>query len=325
MGGGASKTESHTKLLCKEAIKGATGVVDKEYRMMQAFEAWDTDRNGTLSRAELQQVFENLGTKVSRGDIDKLLKDADVNKDDAISYQEFVSWLCVAPNLKRYFEVSEEIQRRNTKEAIALSSKLNAQLERDAQRAAGSDPFAAMAAAGAKMAKEMEALQKRSQARIDKELTPIIKKAFAYHDKDGSGVLEYDESIVFFSNYVSLLGPYLESQAELAATQQMDITGIQGPMTSPSNVVQVFRQRFSERKQSYGRNADGHHQAAFRLLDVKNDGKLHESEVVEALLHGHAKNLQLMEALGLLVPPEELMQAAMGDAMEAIAGDCPMQ
>ena len=81
--------------------------------------------------------------------------------------------------------------------------------------------------------KESEAM---SEDRIDKELTPVIKKTFAYHDKDGNGLLSYDESIILFSNYAERLGcatettsrnpkprPFMKVIAELTTSQMLKL------------------------------------------------------------------------------------------------------
>eukprot|EP00440_Ansanella_granifera_P005215 gb/GFBE01005655.1/.p1 GENE.gb/GFBE01005655.1/~~gb/GFBE01005655.1/.p1 ORF type:complete len:317 (+),score=123.17 gb/GFBE01005655.1/:1-951(+) len=316
MGGGASKRDLQTKTLCKAAIRGATGVADKEDKLKETFKAWDKDGNGVISKEELIEVFGKLGVKVSPSDAAKLLKEADTDQDSHVNFGEFISWLCVAPNLKAYFQASQDIMKRNLKDLCALTSKLEKEMGK------ASDPFAAMS----KMAQQMEGLQKKSQARIDKELTPIIKKAFKYHDKDGSGVLEYDESIIFFSNFAELLGPFMQSTTELASAQNLTMAKV----TSPPKTMEAFKKAFADRKAAYEKNIDACHQAAFKVLDVNGDGKLQETEVVEALLHGHPKNEEFMRALGLLVPPEELVGAAMEDVMGAVfsdeaMGDCQQQ
>jgi Ca2+-binding EF-hand superfamily protein len=310
MGGGASKTETGKKKLCKNVIAGSTTMQDKTDKMKSAFKVWDSDNSNTISKEELVKVLEQLGTKLSAKDQDLLFKEADANHDASVSYEEFVDWLTTAPNLKRYFEVSEQIMKRNMEDAKKLTDQMNKELMKgnmDIMRTVGP---------------KMEALQKKSQARIDKELTPIIKKAFAYHDKDGSGALDKDESLIFFSNYADMLPPFLESTCELATTQQMDMMQMQ----SPGKLMEAFRAEMAKLKTSHLVNVDKHHQAAFAALDTNNDGKLQEKEVVEALLHGHRKNEEFMHALGLVVPPEALMGAAAAEAMGAVGqADCAQQ
>jgi len=162
--------------LCKTAIAGATTMQDKTDKMKLAFKEWDADGSNSISKEELVKVLEQLGTKLSAKDQDLLFKEADANQDASVSYEEFVDWLTTAPNLKRYFEVSSQIMKRNMEDAKKLTDLLNKEFSKgnlDVMKTMGP---------------KMEALQKKSQARIDKELTPIIKKAFAYHDKDGERI-----------------------------------------------------------------------------------------------------------------------------------------
>eukprot|EP00930_Biecheleria_cincta_P049172 TRINITY_DN34413_c0_g1_i1.p1 TRINITY_DN34413_c0_g1~~TRINITY_DN34413_c0_g1_i1.p1 ORF type:complete len:339 (+),score=99.07 TRINITY_DN34413_c0_g1_i1:86-1018(+) len=310
MGGGASKTETGKKQLCKKVISGVETMQDKTDKMKLAFKEWDTDGSNSISKEELVKVLEQLGTKLSAKDKDLLFKEADANHDASLSYEEFVDWLTTAPNLKRYFEVSAQIMKKNMEEAKKVTDQMHKELLKGNSEV--------MKTLGPKM----EALQKKSQARIDKELTPIIKKAFAYHDKDGSGALDKDESLIFFSNYADMLVPFLESTCELATTQQMDMMKLQ----SPGELMQAFKAEMTKLKSSYLVNVDKHHQAAFKTLDTNNDGKLQEKEVVEALLHGHRKNAEFMHALGLVVPPEALIGAAAAQAVGNMAeGDCAQQ
>lgn len=283
---------------------------DKTDRMKATFKQWDADGSNTISKDELVKVLEQLGTKLSAKDQELLFKEADANNDNSVSYEEFVDWLTTAPNLKRYFEVSEQITKRNMEDARKLTDQMNKEMMKG--------NLEIMRTLGPKM----EALQKKSQARIDKELTPIIKKAFAYHDKDSNGYLDKDESLIFFSNYADMLSPFLESTCELANSQQMNMMRMQ----SPGRLMEAFRAEMAKLKASYLVNVDKHHHAAFAALDTSGDGKLQEKEVVEALLHGHRKNEEFMHALGLVVPQEALMGPAAAEAMGALAeGDCAQQ
>ncbi|OLQ01614.1 Calmodulin-related protein [Symbiodinium microadriaticum] len=264
---------------------------------------WDKDQSGYITKEELQEVFTRLGCKVSAGDVGKVLKEADADKDSKISYEEFVAWLCRAPHLEHYFKVSEDILRRNMKDVGAMTVKMQKEIEKS------KNPMAAMMKMGVQL-----------EARIDKELTPVIKKTFAYHDKDSSGCLSYDESIIFFANYVELVGPFLEATAELSSTQTMQMADVK---CNPSKIHEEFKKQFAICKEKHLEKIDEHHKAAFACLDVNKDGKLQESEVLEALLHGHPKNTEFMASLGLLVKPEELMPVAMEVAMDL--EECPMQ
>jgi len=68
----------------------------KVAKIREAFQAWDTDGNGWISKWELQAVLLQLcppGEKLTVGDLDRLMMEADRNGDGRISYDEFVEWL----------------------------------------------------------------------------------------------------------------------------------------------------------------------------------------------------------------------------------------
>lgn len=52
------------------------------------------------------------------------------------------------------------------------------------------------------------------------------------------------------------------------------------------------------------KDIDQHHKAAFELLSFPS-GRIQEADLIEALLPGHKKNQQFMEALGLAVVLDE--------------------
>lgn len=312
MGGGGSKVlDAQRKTLCKQAISGSETWKDKETKMLETFKAWDTDNSGSITKEELQEVFTRLGCKVSSSELQKVLKDADADKDSKISYEEFVAWLCRAPHLEHYFKLSEDILKRNLKDAMAMQQKMQKEMEKS------DNPMATMMKIGAKL----EAVQKKGQDRIDKELKPVIQKTFQYHDKDGNGVLSYDESIIFFSNYAERLGPFAKSMAELATTQMMNASEIKVDISS---IQKEFDKQFDKCVEGYTSDIDKRHKAAWDALDVNKDGKLQESEIVEALLHGHPKNQQFMAALGLLVD-DKSMNSGPSDKMEMPMEDCQVQ
>lgn len=319
MGGGGSKVlDAHRKNLCKQAISGSETWKDKETKMLETFKAWDTDNSGSITKDELQEVFTRLGCKVSSSELQKVLKDADADKDSKISYEEFVAWLCRAPHLEHYFKLSEDILKRNMKDAMAMQQKMQKEIEKS------DNPMAAMMKIGVKL----EAVQKKGQERIDKELKPVIQKTFQYHDKDGNGirgpgdggVLSYDESIIFFSNYAERLGPFAKSMAELATIQAMNACEIKVDMSS---IQKEFDKEFDKCLSGYTSDIDKRHKAAWDALDVNKDGKLQEAEIIEALLHGHPKNQQFMKALGLLV--EDKSMTAAGPSVEMPMEDCQVQ
>jgi len=61
--------------------------------IMNDFEKWDVNRDGTITREELSACFSKLGSKFCAQELDKIMEVADINKDGKINYREFVGWL----------------------------------------------------------------------------------------------------------------------------------------------------------------------------------------------------------------------------------------
>eukprot|EP00931_Biecheleriopsis_adriatica_P100784 TRINITY_DN76026_c0_g1_i1.p1 TRINITY_DN76026_c0_g1~~TRINITY_DN76026_c0_g1_i1.p1 ORF type:complete len:347 (-),score=79.92 TRINITY_DN76026_c0_g1_i1:174-1214(-) len=319
MGGGASaaKRLQCQKALCKDAVRGGTSDSGIDMRMVETFRAWDVNGDGTIALEELREIINKLGIKLSDGEIAKLLKEADLNGDGRVDFQEFWIWLKCPTSCKEYFEVSGHILEQNKAEGAEFYSKYNA-IRWDIVFQEGRAGLYME-----KMSKDIDNWYERTQARISKKLTPIIKNLFAFHDKDGNGVLELDESIMFFSNYAMMLPQYLLPVAEFTIRYQrkfetsrvdflqVDERGLDrvaraciSAVRDENSEIEFLKLRLAEMQQDYLSNIDARHVAAFKVLDVNQDGKLQMDEVVEALLHGTHKNEEFMEALGLYIPPD---------------------
>lgn len=291
MGGGSSRDVA-AKYACKKALKGAANVADSEDRVLQIFKDADSDGSGTISPKELLAYFTSEGVKIRQQDVDAIFKDEGVDRSKGLSLDEFVAWIFSAPNLKRYFEKQAEIVARAQKEATKLREKVEKKMEKVPGAGDCTEMFA----------EEAVKLQEQTKRKMEKELTPLIKKSFKWHDKDDSGVLDKDESIVFFSNYVSLLVPHMISIGQAVCLLQVDFSEgahIKGSWTA-------LEVALTKKQAEYKADIDNRHQQAFALLDVKGDGKLHESEVLDALLPGKPQNENFMRALGILLEPDEL-------------------
>lgn len=67
--------------------------VEATEKIKEAFEAWDVDQSGTISRQELRDVMSQLCGALTENDLDILMKEVDTNGDGIIQYNEFVEWL----------------------------------------------------------------------------------------------------------------------------------------------------------------------------------------------------------------------------------------
>jgi len=63
---------------------------DSEEEIKEAFKVFDKDGNGFISAAELRHVMTNLGEKLSDNEVDEMIREADVDGDGQINYDEFV-------------------------------------------------------------------------------------------------------------------------------------------------------------------------------------------------------------------------------------------
>lgn len=75
---GAGETES--QIAAKEKIK-------------EVFKRFDRDRNGVLSRQEVQRLMKSIGGAITPEEIDKVFEQVDSNGDDVVDIDEFIEWV----------------------------------------------------------------------------------------------------------------------------------------------------------------------------------------------------------------------------------------
>jgi calmodulin len=66
---------------------------DKPDDIKDAFKVFDKERNGFISSAELKNIMTQLGEKFSEEEVDEMLREADVDGDGQINYDEFVDMM----------------------------------------------------------------------------------------------------------------------------------------------------------------------------------------------------------------------------------------
>jgi len=65
-----------------------------DQEMKNLFSMIDVNKDGFLSEKEIRTMMKNLGEKVCKKDIRKMVKEADKNRDGKISFDEFKEMVC---------------------------------------------------------------------------------------------------------------------------------------------------------------------------------------------------------------------------------------
>ena len=103
---GQNPTEAELKGMIKEVDGDENGTIDfaeflsmmacqmkdrdDEKDMMEAFRKLDKNGNGFITGKELRYVMTNTGEKLTDEEVDEMIKDADIDSDGKINYEEFV-------------------------------------------------------------------------------------------------------------------------------------------------------------------------------------------------------------------------------------------
>lgn len=61
--------------------------------ILEAFKVFDKDGNGFISAAELRHIMTNLGEKLTDEEVDEMIREADIDGDGQINYEEFVKMM----------------------------------------------------------------------------------------------------------------------------------------------------------------------------------------------------------------------------------------
>lgn len=66
---------------------------DTEEELLEAFKVFDRDGNGFITSHELRHVMTNLGQSLSPEEIEEMVREADIDGDGQINYDEFVKMM----------------------------------------------------------------------------------------------------------------------------------------------------------------------------------------------------------------------------------------
>ncbi|XP_055682758.1 calmodulin-A-like isoform X4 [Lutzomyia longipalpis] len=84
-GNGTIEFNEFLQMMSKK-MKGADG----EDELREAFRVFDKNNDGLISSSELRHVMTNLGEKLSEEEVDDMIKEADLDGDGMVNYNEFV-------------------------------------------------------------------------------------------------------------------------------------------------------------------------------------------------------------------------------------------
>ncbi|BET03410.1 efhand [Nesidiocoris tenuis] len=87
-GNGSIEFNEFLQMMSKK-MKGAEG----EDELREAFRVFDKNNDGLISNSELRHVMTNLGEKLSDEEVDDMIKEADLDGDGMVNYDEFVTIL----------------------------------------------------------------------------------------------------------------------------------------------------------------------------------------------------------------------------------------
>ncbi|XP_074558494.1 calmodulin-like [Curcuma longa] len=87
-GSGAIEFEEFLNLMVRK-MKGS----DSEEELKEAFKVFDKDQNGFISKNELKNVMMSLGEKLTDEEVDQMIKEADLDGDGQVNYEEFVKMM----------------------------------------------------------------------------------------------------------------------------------------------------------------------------------------------------------------------------------------
>lgn len=164
-----------------------------------------------------------------------------------------------------------------------------------------------------KAREEVETKKKKLKGK----LFGLIVQAFNNHDTDGDGILDLEESKVFFGHFVDEQQKMVQAMCAMAGglMQAQIVAQLDDPQIPPEMKQMMkgmldgaaealkaqLRQTEEQNKklcEAYRRNKAERDSAAFKVIDADGSGTLQMNEVVAALTPETASNTKLMKALG---------------------------
>lgn len=138
-----------------------------------------------------------------------------------------------------------------------------------------------------------------SKPEMEKALRPTIEGFFKLHDSEGCGVLDKDESKIFFHTLVANSSPFNNAKYHSAVMKHLSASEKQEKAAFRKARKLAVEYANDQHRQAYEKNKDEYDNAAFKVLDTSGDGKLRLQVVLQALLPHTDLNNSFYEALGV--------------------------
>lgn len=78
-------------------------------QLKEAFDEFDKDKNGYMSLDEIVKLSSKLGVKVAKRDLEALFHSIDTDKDNKLSFEEFLAWYRVGKNSNLAFMLKYQL------------------------------------------------------------------------------------------------------------------------------------------------------------------------------------------------------------------------
>ncbi|CAD5187760.1 calmodulin-like protein 8 isoform X2 [Musa acuminata AAA Group] len=90
-GNGTIEFQEFLNLMASKLNKG----IDSEDELKEAFKVFDKDQNGFISATELRNVMISLGEKLTDEEVAQMIREADLDGDGQVNFEEFVKMMSV--------------------------------------------------------------------------------------------------------------------------------------------------------------------------------------------------------------------------------------
>ncbi|KAF8692191.1 hypothetical protein HU200_039794 [Digitaria exilis] len=93
-GNGTIEFAEFLALMARKKKTSSSAGAGEELR--EAFKVFDKDQNGYISAAELRHVMINLGEKLTDEEVEQMIREADLDGDGQVNYDEFVRMMMLS-------------------------------------------------------------------------------------------------------------------------------------------------------------------------------------------------------------------------------------